>query len=40
MKIVWRDQEETLSDELWKATRDALVSYAVFYVFDRMTGAR
>ena len=41
MKIIWNEQaEDTLNRKLWDATRDALVSYAVFYVFDRLTGNR
>ena len=41
MRIVWNEQEEqTLSRQLLDATRDALVSYVIFYVFDRLTGAR
>lgn len=40
MKIVWQEEESTLRKELLDATRDALISYAVFYVFDRLTGAR
>jgi hypothetical protein len=41
MRIVWHEEEEaTLSRQLLDATRDALVSYVVFYVFDRLTGAR
>lgn len=41
MKIVWReDEQSTLNRQLLDATRDALVSYVVFYVFDRLTGAR
>lgn len=40
MRIVWHDEEPTLRRQLLDATRDALVSYLVFYVFDRLTGAR
>lgn len=40
MKIVWQEEESTLRRELLDATRDALISYAVFYVLDRLTGAR
>lgn len=40
MRIVWHEEETTLSRQLLDATRDALVSYVVFYVFDRLTGAR
>jgi hypothetical protein len=40
VKIVWRDEEPTLSEELVKSARDALVSYVIFYVFDRLTGNR
>lgn len=41
MRIVWNDPEpDSLGRKLWESTRDALVSYAVFYVFDRLTGNR
>jgi hypothetical protein len=40
MRIVWHDEEPTLRGQLLDATRDALVSYLVFYVLDRLTGAR
>jgi hypothetical protein len=41
MRIVWHEQPEpTLQRQLLDATRDALVSYAVFSLFDRLTGAR
>jgi len=40
MKIVWQEEESTLRSELLDALRDALISYVVFYVFDRLTGAR
>jgi hypothetical protein len=40
MKIVWHEEETTLGRRLLEATRDALVSYAVFHVFDRLTGNR
>lgn len=41
MRIVWREQEQdTWGRQLRDATRDALVSYVVFYVFDRLTGNR
>lgn len=40
MKIVWHEEEETLGQRLLSSTRDALISYVVFYVFDRLTGNR
>jgi hypothetical protein len=41
MRIVWHDEEPTtLRGQLFDATRDALVSYLIFYVLDRLTGAR
>ncbi len=40
MRIVWHEERDTLSRQLLDATRDALVSYVVFYVFDRLTGNR
>jgi hypothetical protein len=40
MRIVWHDEEPTLRGQLLDATRDALVSYLIFYVLDRLTGAR
>lgn len=40
MRIIWREEESTLGQELLHAARDALVAYVIFYVFDRLTGAR
>jgi hypothetical protein len=40
MRIVWNDEEPTLRGQLIDATRDALVSYLIFYVLDRLTGNR
>jgi hypothetical protein len=40
MRIVWHDEEPTLNRKLLEAARDALVAYLVFYMLDRLTGAR
>jgi hypothetical protein len=40
MRIVWNEEEPTLRGQLLDAIRDALVSYLIFYVLDRLTGNR
>jgi len=40
MRIVWNEEEPTLRGQLIDAIRDALVSYLIFYVLDRLTGNR
>lgn len=41
MRMVWHEQEQhTLGRQLRDSMQDALVSYVVFYVFDRLTGNR